>query len=50
MLLQNTIKHIKTTDRKQFNGPWPKVVIGCGRKSAPVYKTENLKEYIITAS
>ena len=23
---------------------------GCGRKSAPVYKTENLKEYIITAS
>ncbi len=23
---------------------------GCGRKSAPVYKTENLKEYIIITS
>ena len=22
----------------------------CGRKSAPVYKTENLKEYIFTTS
>lgn len=36
IFLQNTIKHIKTNDRKQFKGPWPKVVIGCGRKSAPI--------------
>ena len=51
ILLQNSIKHIKRTDRKQFKGPWPRVVIGCGRKSAPIglwikKQSNNYSKYI----
>ena len=51
ILLQNTINHIKLTDRKQFKGPWPRVVIGCGRKSAPIglwikKQSNNYSKYI----
>ena len=34
--LRNTLKHIQPLDRKTFKEPWPKIVIGCGRKSAPI--------------
>ena len=36
LLLQNTIIHIDSSYRDQFRPPWPKIVIGCGRRSAPV--------------
>ena len=36
VILQKTIKHININDRKQFKPPWPQLIIGCGRKSAPI--------------
>ena len=51
IILQNTIKHINENDRKQFIAPWPKIVIGCGRKSAPIglwikEQSNNYSKYI----
>jgi len=51
IFLQNTIAHIKFSDRKQFKAPWPKVIIGCGRKSAPIglwikKQSNNYSKYI----
>ena len=36
IFLQKTIKHININDRQQFKPPWPKIIIGCGRKSVPI--------------
>jgi len=49
--LQRTIKHININDRKQFKSPWPKLIIGCGRKSAPIGRwikkeSHNYSKYI----
>ena len=51
IILRNTIKHINANDRKQFIAPWPKIVIGCGRKSAPIglwikEQSNNYSKYI----
>jgi uncharacterized protein len=51
ILLRSTIKHIKSSDRKQFVGPWPKIIIGCGRRSAPLglwikKQSNNYSKYI----
>jgi hypothetical protein len=51
IFLQNTIKHVKNSDRQQFIAPWPKIVIGCGRKSAPIglwikKQSNNYSKYI----
>ena len=51
IILQNSIKHIKFSDRKQFKAPWPKIIIGCGRKSAPIglwikKQSNNYSKYI----
>ena len=51
IVLQKTIKHIYENDRKQFIAPWPKIVIGCGRKSAPIglwikKQSNNYSKYI----
>ena len=51
IILQNTIKHINENDRQQFVAPWPKIVIGCGRKSAPIglwikKQSNNYSKYI----
>ena len=34
-LLQASILHVNKKSKKQFKPPWPKIVIGCGRKSSP---------------
>jgi len=49
--LQKTIKHVNIKDRKQFKPPWPKLIIGCGRKSAPIGRwikkeSNNYSKYI----
>ena len=51
IILQKTIKHITINDRKQFKPPWPKIIIGCGRKSAPIGRwikkeSNNYSKYI----
>jgi len=51
LFLQKTIKHININDRKQFKPPWPKLIIGCGRKSAPIGRwikkeSHNYSKYI----
>ncbi|PPR17000.1 MAG: hypothetical protein CFH33_00152 [Alphaproteobacteria bacterium MarineAlpha9_Bin3] len=51
IFLQNSIRHIKFSDRKQFKAPWPKIIIGCGRKSAPIglwikKQSNNYSKYI----
>jgi mitochondrial fission protein ELM1 len=51
LLLRKTIKHINNNDRKQFKPPWPKLIIGCGRKSAPIGRwikkeSHNYSKYI----
>ena len=51
IFLQKTIKHININDRKQFKPPWPRVIIGCGRKSAPIGRwikkeSNNYSKYI----
>jgi uncharacterized protein len=51
LVLQKTIKHININDRKQFKPPWPKLIIGCGRKSAPIGRwikkeSNNYSKYI----
>ena len=51
ILLKETINHIKLSDRKQFKPPWPKIIIGCGRKSAPIglwikKQSNNYSKYI----
>jgi len=50
-LLQKSIMHLKTRYRNQFTPPWPKIVIGCGRRSAPIglwikKKSNNHSHYI----
>ena len=49
--LQKSIKHININDRKQFKAPWPNLIIGCGRKSAPIGRwikkeSNNYSKYI----
>jgi len=51
LILQKTIKHININDRKQFKPPWPQLIIGCGRKSAPIGRwikkeSNNYSKYI----
>ena len=51
IFLQKTIKHININDRQQFKPPWPKIIIGCGRKSAPIGRwikkqSNNYSKYI----
>jgi len=36
IFLIKNIPHIKKRYKKQFKPPWPKLVIGCGRRSAPL--------------
>ena len=36
IFLSKNIPHIKIKYKKQFKPPWPKLVIGCGRRSTPL--------------
>tara|TARA_B100000287_G_C20662892_1_gene790768 strand:- start:1740 stop:2726 length:987 start_codon:yes stop_codon:yes gene_type:complete len=36
IFLCKSIPHVKNKFKKHFKPPWPKLVIGCGRRSAPI--------------
>jgi len=36
LLLKFNILHVKNICKQQFKPPWPKLIIGCGRRSTPI--------------
>ena len=51
LFLKFNITHVKTSCKDQFKPPWPKLIIGCGRRSAPIglwikKQSNNYSKYI----